>query len=103
MADDTTPRNPNDTPQERTWTVPTTVRDELGAEVPAIENAQNAVLEAAVMLMRVGGIIQVAPKRVLLPPEGKYGERYETDSLFFRWQSFVPVAKKAAKPEPDTE
>jgi hypothetical protein len=95
MADDTSPRNPNDTPSVRTWTVPTTFLNQEGVEVPAVENAQIALNEAAIILMRLGGVVTIAPKRVQLPAQGDYGERWETEYLVVRWQSFPAQPPKA--------
>lgn len=96
MADDTTPRHPNDRPQERTWTVPTTVVTDQGEEVPNLQGAEYAMQEAVSVLMRVGGIIQIGANRVKLDPQGRFGERYETDMLAFRWQSHPVATPKVA-------
>lgn len=109
MADDTAPRNPNDRPKERTWTVPTTFTNEHGEETPAVDNAQLALNEVAILLMRVGGVVSIGAKRVELPPQGRYGARHETELLVIKWLSHpyavpkVEVGGTAAKPEDSTE
>jgi hypothetical protein len=94
MADDTAPRNPGDRPSERTWVIPTTTTDAGGAEVPNLDQAQYALNEAAVILMRIGGTMSIVAKRVELPPEGPYGARHETEFLGIRWQQFSPSTPK---------
>lgn len=94
MADDTAPRNPNDRPKERTWTVPTTFVNDQGEEIPAVDNATMALNEAAILLMRVGGVISIGAKRVELPPQGRFGPRHETEMLVFRWVSHTPAVPK---------
>lgn len=96
MADDTTPRHPNDRPQERTWTVPSTVVTDQGEEVPNLQAAEYALQEAATVLMRIGGVVQLAAKRVKLDPQGRFGERYETEMLAIRWQSHSVATPKVA-------
>jgi hypothetical protein len=105
MADDTSTRQPQDRPSERIWHMPTTYVNEQGEEVPSIENAQTAMLEAAVLLMRAGGVLSVATKRISLPAQGRFGPRIETEMLVIRWQQFTPVLPKAAAPAapPDEE
>lgn len=108
MADDTTPRHPNDRPQERTWTVPTTVITDQGEEVPNLQGAEYALQEAATILMRMGGVISIGAKRVKLEAQGRFGERYETEILAFRHVSHPVATPKvavaaAAPPEASAE
>lgn len=94
MADDTAPRHPNDRPKVRTWTVPTTFVNEQGEECPAVENAQLALNEVAILLMRVGGVVSIGAKRVELPAQGRFGPRHETELLVLKWESHVPSVPK---------
>jgi hypothetical protein len=96
MADDTAPRHPNDRPSERTWFVPTTTITADGEEVPVFENVQYELQEIAHTLMRIGGIVTIAAKRVELPPQGRFPARHETEMLVVRWQQFTPATPKAA-------
>jgi len=96
MADDTTPRHPNDRPSERTWQVPTTVINEGGEEVPTLADAQFAMNEVASILMRLGGVVSIVAKRVeITEPQGRFAPRHETEMLICRWQAFVPATPKA--------
>jgi hypothetical protein len=103
VSDDTAPRNPNDTPKVRTWTVPTTFVNEQGEEVPAVDNAQMALNEVAILLMRVGGVVSIVAKRIELPPQGRYAPRHETELLVIRWQSHSPVMPKVEPAAPKVE
>lgn len=101
MADDTTPRHPNDRPQERTWTVPTTAVNEHGEEVPNLQGAEYAMQEVVSVLMRVGGVVQVGAKRVKLAPQGRFPERYETEMLTIRWISHPVATPKVSVSAPE--
>lgn len=94
MADDTAPRDINDRPSVRTWTVPTTFINEHGEEVPNLQGAEFAQQEVTALLMRVGGVASCAAKRVKLPPQGRFGERYETEMILYKWQSHTPAQPK---------
>lgn len=74
--------------------MPTTTVTEQGEEVPNLDQAQYALNEAAVILMRLGGVISIGPKRIDIPAQGRYGPRQETEFLVFRWQSFSPIQPK---------
>lgn len=63
------------------------------------ELAQKMV-DAAVVVGTVGGILTIAPHRVPVP--GRRGQ-FETRSVLFRWHSYVPTARTHEAPETPQE
>lgn len=105
MADDEKQQKTPEAPQ-RTWTVPTLRSDVDGALVPDIDQAISAATEIAVILMRMGGGVSIAAKRVKLDGAGRFPDRYETELLVIRHVSMpIPTTPKPAPPpaEDDAE
>jgi hypothetical protein len=82
-------------PSERIWIVETYFVDPSDGQYKHDPHAlPNALLELVGTLTRIGGVVQVATRRVEIA-QG----RTETVAVVFRWRSFVPVDKAQVAPD----
>lgn len=84
------PKNP---PAERVWTVPVGFVDDAGSYVPDGQALATSLLEIQGLLLRVGGVVQIATRRQEIAPG-----RIETTAIVYRWRSFVPVDRSQEAP-----
>jgi hypothetical protein len=87
-------------PRPRLWVVE--ADPETGELDP--EQITEAIVEAATIVNRVGGVVLIASRREELPPdtwgvpvEGVYG----TTALVVKWESYAPVPRPQPAPEPE--
>jgi hypothetical protein len=86
-------------PKGRQWILE--ADSETGFDDAAVEEALS---EAAMILNRVGGVVQIAAHREELPEE-IYGQPgvYVTRGLVVQWHSYAPARKAPPPPEPAAE
>lgn len=78
-------------PNEKQWVVQTAHRLPDGTVTPIPQALENAMLELAAIVQRIGGVASVASRQLQVTPG-----QVETTSVVFRWQAFAPVDQGGA-------
>lgn len=86
-------------PSERIWTVELWLQDrETGEWFPDPNALPKALLELNGILSRIGGFVQIAADRKVLPGLG-----WQTTGIVIDWRAHIPAPRRDEESEPEPE